>query len=255
MKRTRFGKLCLSVACVALAGCNLPGKPKPDAEVPRPDSVTSFHVLYAQNCAGCHGADGQNGPATDLANPVYQALIDDATLRDVIANGEKGTLMPGFHAGSGGSLTDVQIDALVKGIRDRWAKGNVLQGQNAPPYKATGPGNAGHGQQVYMTACARCHGAPDAKKPGPAGSILEGSFLALVNEQTIRNTVIAGRPDIGQPDWRGAVPGHPLTDADVTDVTAWMLSQRPANPGQPYPDYRPTTEPPGESQPQAPAKR
>lgn len=254
MRRFRFGGACLSLACLALAGCHLPGRPKPSDEVPRPESITSFDVLYSQNCAGCHGADGQNGPATDLANPEYQALIDDATLRDVIANGRKGSLMPGFGASSGGSLTDAQVDALVKGIRARWAKGNVLQGQNAPPYKASGPGDAAHGQQVYATACARCHGVAGSNKPGPAGSILDGSFLALVNEQTIRTTVIAGRPDIGQPDWRGDVPGHPLTDADVTDVTAWLLSQRPANPGQPYPNYAPTTEPPGEAQPQAPAK-
>ena len=36
----------------------------------------------AQNCAGCHGADGMNGPATTLGIPVYQALVDDATLRE-----------------------------------------------------------------------------------------------------------------------------------------------------------------------------
>ena len=58
--------------------------------------------------------------------------------------------------------------------------------------------------------------------------------MALVNAQTMRTTVIAGRPDIGQPDWRGYVPGHPLTDDDVTDVTAWLMAQRPLS-GQPYP--------------------
>jgi cytochrome c oxidase cbb3-type subunit 3/ubiquinol-cytochrome c reductase cytochrome c subunit len=101
---------------------------------------------------------------------------------------------------------------------------------------------------VYAAACARCHGAT-AQQPGTAGSILDGSFLALVNAQTIRTTVIAGRPDIGQPDWRGDVPGHPLSDAEVTDVTAWLLAQRPPNPGQPYPNAATTSERPGEAQP------
>lgn len=233
-----------------LAGCRLPGRPQ-RAEMPlRPEQVMSFEKLHAQNCAGCHGADGQNGQATNLANPEYEALVDDATLRDVITNGEKGTLMPGFGLSGGGNLTDAQINAIVSGMRARWSKGNVLAGQSAPPYKA-GAGDAGHGQQVYAMACARCHGAP-GQKVGPAGSILDGSFLALVNPQMIRTTVIAGRPDIGQPDWRGDVPGHPLTDAEINDVIAWMMAQKPANPGQPYPDNNTTSEKPGEAQPVAP---
>jgi cytochrome c oxidase cbb3-type subunit 3/ubiquinol-cytochrome c reductase cytochrome c subunit len=243
--------LCCSVASIALlplGGCHWPGRPTAADIVPRPEDVTSFHVLYAENCAGCHGAKGENGAATDLANPEYEALIDDATLRDVIANGEKGTLMPGFAQSSGGNLTDRQVDALVQGMRAAWAHGNALAGQNAPPYKASGGGDAAHGQQVYAAACARCHGATP-QQPGTAGSILDGSFLALVNAQTIRTTVIAGRPDIGQPDWRGDVPGHPLSDAEVTDVTAWLLAQRPPNPGQPYPNATTTSERPGEAQP------
>lgn len=239
---------CLLPAFVILGGCNLPGRPKPGDVVPRPDAVMSFDKLYGENCAGCHGANGQNGAATNLANPEYEAIVDDATLRDVIANGEKGTLMPGFGPQTGGGLTDAQINAIVSGMRSRWAKPNVLQGQNAPAYKAPQGGDAAHGQQVYAAACARCHGAT-AQQPGPAGSILDGSFLGLMDPQTIRTVVIAGRPDIGQPDWRGDVPGHPLSDADVTDVTAWMLAQKPANPGQPYPNDNTTTEKPDETQP------
>lgn len=243
--------LLASLLALPLAGCNLPGKPKADADTPRPDSITSFEVLYGQNCAGCHGIDGQNGPATNLANPEYQALIDDASLRDITANGEKGALMPAFSTTAGGMLTPGQIDVLVQGMRQHWSKGNVLAGQNPPPYRATHPGNATAGQPVYAAACARCHG-PDAAHPGPAGSVLDGAFLALINTQTIRTTILAGRPDIGQPDWRNDIPGRPLTDAEVTDVTAWMLAQRPRNPGQPYPTYpanHPTVERPGEGQP------
>jgi cytochrome c oxidase cbb3-type subunit 3/ubiquinol-cytochrome c reductase cytochrome c subunit len=238
----------------ALAGCHLPGRPKPGDEVPRPQAVMSFDKLYAQNCAGCHGVNGDNGAATNLANPIYEALVDDATLHDVIANGEKGTLMPGFGVKAGGSLTDAQVDALVHGMRAKWAKGDVLAGQNAPPYKATQDGNAADGKRVYAMACARCHGAT-AQQVGPAGSILDGAFLGMIDAQMIRTTVIAGRPDIGQPDWRGDVPGHPLSDGDINDVTAWLLSQRPVNPGQPYPNNNTMSEKPGEGQPKAEVKQ
>lgn len=254
MRMRRLVAPCLGMGLVALAGCHWPGQPKLDEVVPRPEAVVSFDKLYAKNCAGCHGVDGQNGSATDLANPEYEALVDDATLRDVIANGEKGTLMPGFGTNAGGSLTDAQVNALVSGMRSRWGRANAFGGQTPPPYKAAPSGDATHGQQVYATACAQCHGAT-AQQSGKAGSILDGSFLALVDAQTIRTTVIAGRPDIGQPDWRGDVSGQPLTDADVSDVTAWLLAQRPVNPGQPYPNNATTSEQPGEAQPIAPAKR
>lgn len=233
----RLTARAMLMGVVALTGCHWPGRPTPNDVVPRPDAVMSFDTLYAQNCAGCHGADGQNGQATNLANPVYQALVDDATLRDVIANGEKDTLMPAFGQSAGGNLTDAQVNAIVSGMRAKWSKGDVLAGQNAPPYKASQDGDAEDGKRVYAMACARCHGAV-GQKPGSAGSggsILDGSFLALVNPQMIRTTVIAGRPDLKHPDWRGYVQGNPLTDSDVSDVTAWLMAQRPANPGQPYP--------------------
>src|SRR5579863_7272645 len=101
-----------------LTACDLPGKPRPGPEIPRPEAVLSFDQLYGENCSGCHGAKGEYGSAAQLANPEYQALVDDATLRDTIAKGFKGTLMPAFGAASGGSLTDRQIDVLVQGMRE-----------------------------------------------------------------------------------------------------------------------------------------
>jgi cytochrome c oxidase cbb3-type subunit 3/ubiquinol-cytochrome c reductase cytochrome c subunit len=240
MKACHRLAIVFGAAFPLLTGCNLPGRPKPEPEVPRPEAVLSFDTLYGQNCAGCHGANGQNGAATNLANPEYQALVDDASLRGVIANGEKGTLMPGFSIHSGGDLTDAQIDVIVRGMRTRWGGSNPIAGQNVPPYKASHPGNVANGQAVYSQACVRCHGTT-AQRRGEAGSILDGSFLALVNEQTIRTTIIAGRPDIGEPDWRGHIPGRPMTDDEITDVSAWLISQRPATPGQPYPGTAPAS--------------
>jgi len=231
----------------ALAGCDLPGKPKAGPEVPRPEEVLSFQTLYSANCAGCHGANGQNGAATNLANPEYQALIDDATLREVIAKGEKGSLMPAFAQEDGGMLSEAQIDALVQGIRERWRKQDAFGGETPPPYKATHTGDAAKGQFVYAIACAQCHGG-SAQQVGRAGTILDGSFLALVNEQTLRTTMIAGRPDIGEPDWRGHIPGRAMTDDEITNVSAWLMSQRPVNPGQPYPNVSATAETPGDKQ-------
>jgi cytochrome c oxidase cbb3-type subunit 3/ubiquinol-cytochrome c reductase cytochrome c subunit len=226
--------LHLTIAVGALCACNnLPGRPKPGPEVPRPQQVLDFAILYSQNCAGCHGANGQLGPATPLANPEYQALIDDTTLSDIIAKGQKGTMMPAFAESAGGSLSDAQVDSIVKGVRSNWSKGNVLQGLNAPPYKSDGPGDSARGKQIYGEQCARCHGEVGGP-PGPKGAILNGSFLALVSDQTIRTTAIVGRPDLGMPNWRNRIPGKVMTDQELNDVVTFVMSQRPATPGQPY---------------------
>jgi hypothetical protein len=63
---------------------------------------------------------------------------------------------------------------------------------------------------------------------------VDGSYLALVSDQNLRTTVIVGRPDMGAPDWRGDLPGKPLSEQDVSDVVAWLAAQRPLFPGQPY---------------------
>ena len=82
----------LALCGLASLGCNhLSGKPSAGAEAVRPDKVTDFSQLYTQNCSACHGADGQHGAAIALANPVYQAIVDEGTLRDVITNGEPAT--------------------------------------------------------------------------------------------------------------------------------------------------------------------
>jgi cytochrome c oxidase cbb3-type subunit III len=214
-----IARVLILVCCLTVLGCDqLPGRPKPGPEVPRPDAVVDFPTLYSENCSGCHGDKGMNGPSYPLANPKYQALVDEQILHQIVANGEPGTHMPAFAISAGGSLTDQQIEAVVKGMGATWTP-ETLAG--APPYKAAKTANAAHGQQVYATYCGTCHG--DKSK---AGSITDTAFLALVSDQVLRTVIIAGRPDIGQPDWRNDLPGHPMSDQDVTDVVGWLSSQR-----------------------------
>jgi mono/diheme cytochrome c family protein len=225
-----------AVMSIATAACGFrdsaPGRPRPDSQVIPPSKIMDFNFLYARNCAGCHGANGKGGATIGIADPVYLAIADDAAIRRITADGVHGTAMPAFAQHSGGMLTDDQIDAIIAGIRSRWAKPDAVRGADPPPYRAPDPGDPQRGSSVYRTYCSSCHGA--GGRGGRASSIVDGSYLGLVSDQNLRTTVIVGRPEIGAPDWRDDVPGKPMTPEEVSDVVAWLSAQRPQFPGQPY---------------------
>jgi cytochrome c oxidase cbb3-type subunit III len=224
----------VAFAAILASGCGVPhGQPDKDSEVLAPKEVLDFSALYAENCAACHGAEGRGGAAIALANPVYLAIADDPAIRKVIANGVRETSMPAFAESAGGMLTDAQIDVITKGIRSRWSQQGVLDTATAPSYAPKSAGDARRGEVAFRTYCESCHG-PGGKGGRKGSNITDDSFLALVSDQELRTIVIIGRPELGAPDWRGNVPGEPMSDQEVTDVVAWLASQRVQNPGQPY---------------------
>jgi cytochrome c oxidase cbb3-type subunit 3 len=234
MNRYRYHCAFAVVSLALLAACNSAhGQPEKGSEPIAPNQISEFSTLYAENCAGCHGAKGQGGAAIALADPVYLAIVDESTMRKAVADGVRGTSMPAFAQSAGGMLTDKQIDVITSGIVSHWVRKGVLAGANPPSYAAKNPGNAAQGELVYGTYCASCHG-PEGRG-GPKGSaITNDSFLSLVSDQGLRTIVITGRPELGAPDWQGNAPGKVMTDQEITDVVAWLASHRVANPGQPY---------------------
>jgi len=235
----RFHSLILGIVAIspfAFSGCaNAPGRPTASDMPVVPSEITDFSVLYGQNCAGCHGDNGKGGAAIALADPVYLAIADNAVVRHATADGISGTSMPAFAESAGGMLTDKQIEVIVGGIRERWAQPDALRGANPPPYSSSAPGDASRGSVAYAEYCSACHGA-GGRGGQKASSIVDGSFLALLHDQELRTIVITGRPELGAPDWRGNVPGKPMSPQDISDVVAWLASQRAKYPGQPYPN-------------------
>ena len=222
------------LSLVMISACStLRREPPTDPEPVAPSLVLEFDTLYAQNCAGCHGAQGRGGASIALANPVYLAIVDETTIRNVIAKGVRKTSMPAFAQSSGGMLTDQQIEAITSGILSTWGRKQILDGANPPSYAAKIAGSVDQGQRVFGTYCASCHGS-DGGGTRKGSAITNDSFLALVSDQALRTIVITGRPELGAPDWRGNVPGRPMTDQEITDVVAWLASRRAQNPGQPY---------------------
>jgi cytochrome c oxidase cbb3-type subunit 3 len=233
MKRAAPHVVVAMLLAVSVAGCDLvPGRAKArEQHETVPTQVATFHALYNQQCAGCHGRDGRLGAARPLNDPVYLALVPAPRLRQVIAEGVPGTAQPAFAASAGGLLTDEQIDALVQGLAAAWARPDAVRDVSVPPY-ATKPGNPERGGAVFATACASCHGA-DGRGGAKGRAVVDPSYLALVSDQHLRTTVIAGRTDLGMPDWRGQIAGRALAPQEIADVVAWLATKRVPVPGRP----------------------
>ena len=228
-------------AIAVLTGCSvhLPGQPSEAERWQAPAEISDFNQLYTQNCAGCHGVDGRRGAASSLNDPLYLAFVSDDAMRQAISKGRIGTNMPAFSEQAGGHLTDQQIELLVTGMRSRWSKPDEFKDIELPRYsvdesaatsgssaktKSFETAAATSGAATYKTYCGSCHGTNG--DGGSAGSIVDPNFLNLVSDQGLRTTVVVGRADMGKPDWRGNVPGRPMSAQEVADVVAWLAAQR-----------------------------
>jgi mono/diheme cytochrome c family protein len=234
MKRYRTLSAFALLSLAMLAACSTPdGEPQIKSEPVTPSQVLDFSTLYAQNCAACHGVQGRGGASIALANPVYLDIVDETTMRNIVAKGIRGTSMPAFSQSAGGMLTEQQVEVVTTGIFSKWGRKQVLDGANSPAYAAKTAGNVDQGRLVFGTYCASCHGS-EGGGTQKGSAITNDSFLALVSDQELRTMVITGRPELGAPDWRGNVPGRSMTDQEITNVVAWLASRRAQNPGQPY---------------------
>jgi len=92
--------------------------------------VTLGAKLYVQECAECHGKEGEGVTGTALGNPAMLSLTEDKFLRYAIENGRDGTDMKAF----GEKLGSHEIDALTAFLRSRatgWAVEKPIY--RAPP--------------------------------------------------------------------------------------------------------------------------
>src|SRR6266576_2644493 len=171
------------VILILTAGCDrLPGKPNREERWRPATEVTDFSQLYAQNCSGCHGAEGR------LGEKQIDALVEGMRSRWGKGEDFKNVAMPPYN------------------IEDAISKGGA-------------PGDQRRGAVVYQTYCAQCHGK-DGSGGAKGGSVINSDYLALVSDQALRTTVIVGRSDLSMPDWRGNVPGRALGPQEISDVVA-----------------------------------
>ena len=202
----------LSIIVIVLAGL-LPGR-APAA----PDGAT----LYQQNCAVCHGVDGNGGVGIPLYLPDFLAVASDDYLRSTIRVGRPGRIMPAFPG-----LSDAEVDAIVAYIR-AWPT------QPAPVYSAaTLPGDAGRGKTLFNSHCASCHGdhgqggtgtgvtfSRPREAPIEAPALNNPGFQQSVTDEMLKATLLRGREGTPMP----SITALGLQEKDADDLVAYLRS-------------------------------
>lgn len=123
-----------------------------DADAPSlPDSADESRgrMLYAANCAGCHGTAGAgDGPAASALTPRPASLADHeysfARLSDTLWNGVAGTAMQAWR--------DYPVGDLA-------AVAHIVRGFSTSQDAAVPENLVALGQRVYAANCVQCHGA------------------------------------------------------------------------------------------------
>lgn len=144
----------------------------------RQEFVSDAAVLYVENCAICHGAEGEGIGAVPGLNNDGLRTADYDMLTKTIARGRYNTAMSPWLQDEGGSLNDYQIEELITLIRyGDWTQVRELAAQRGliPPTLpvaeiaperlaeiASLDAESGEqwaaGMQLYANNCTLCHG-------------------------------------------------------------------------------------------------
>ena len=190
------------------------------------EQVTLGAQLYAQNCAVCHGENGEGRVGATLAKD-WPSIRPELTVRSIIEQGVPGSVMPAWGQDYGGPFNQAEVDALILYILT-WQTGTppdlmALPTATLRPVLSPVPevaGDPNRGGVLYDENCAMCHGA---NAEGRVGASLAKSWPGIRPDLSIKTTIANGVPGSPMPAWSQA-NGGPLSEQDQNDLVAFILA-------------------------------
>jgi len=156
-------------------------------------------ALYLQNCASCHGPQGQGGSGgpslIDVGAAAADFFLSTGRMPLGAPNQPAVRQQPKFDA--------AQIQALVAHV--------ASFGQGPPIPQVNGNGDVHRGLELYTANCAACHAATGA------GNAVGGGFVAVglgqaTNRQIAEAMLVAP----------GVMPAFQFSDADRDAIIAYL---------------------------------
>jgi mono/diheme cytochrome c family protein len=218
------------------------------AQTPPPEQVEEGARLYAENCAVCHGPDGEGRVGVTLAKN-WPSIRPDATVKNAIANGVDGSPMPAWSQENGGPLTEAEIDALTAFILTLGSAGfpELMDFPTPTAHPPITPvaeveGNPNNGAVLYAENCAMCHGD---QGEGRIGATLAKDWPSIRPDLSIKTVIQNGVDGSPMVAW-SQEKGGPMSEAQINDLVAYIV----VLPNTGAPAEAPPAAP---SEPQAPA--
>ncbi|MBK8020613.1 MAG: c-type cytochrome [Chloroflexi bacterium] len=180
-------------------------------------------TIYAENCAACHGANGEGSTlAPALNTDELRVRLSDADIARIVVEGVPGTLMSSWS-----SALEATQQQAVAALVSRWAELNAA-GVTLPTIEAApldmSPQAVAAGQQLFSLLCTQCHGLDGYGSP-IAPALNNQTFLSQTPDAAIQAIIAGGVSGTTMPSWGGY-----LTEADIAAITAYLRSLQPTAP-------------------------
>lgn len=190
--------------------------------LPDGEKLGDGFVVYAENCAACHGANGAGTMIAPAVNSTDLRKTPEQELIEVVNKGVPGTIMAGWED----VLSPTEIQAVTEVIF-RWEE--IIQaGVDFPEADVhsipSSPELITTGSKLYNIACKSCHGV-DAYGTPMAPALNNQIFLGGTPDAAIYQIIAGGIPETLMPAW-----GSRLTNMDIQSLVAFLRSLEPTAP-------------------------
>ncbi|MHC5062920.1 MAG: c-type cytochrome, partial [Planctomycetota bacterium] len=170
--------------------------------------------MYRNNCAGCHGQNGEGGIGNSLRSPSFLAMASEAFLRETIieGRGRGNTAMPTGYTYSPEELSDVLA------YLQTWKQADHSY-EDVLALRAQANGDSAvFGAGIYRARCAACHG--DEGEGGIGSRLNSESFLSAIDDHFLYRSITEGRPGTAMPSW-GFLKAEDVADL-ISHLRSWQ---------------------------------
>lgn len=143
--------------------------------------------LFEANCAECHGAAGTGAIAPAIGSEEFLESVDDRQISQLTALGVPGTEMVAYSNDFGGPLTAQEINAITVFLRSL-----EEDAPSIPNWRTPLDDDDLSGQELFLLACARCHGADAEGIEDVAPDISQDSFTLMESDEFITGRIAEG---------------------------------------------------------------